>query len=153
MQRRLILGMPLAGAAVGLAAGLLRPTAVLGAWPAALFDQSSADGLLEALLGGTRPASGAEVRVQAPDIAENGATVELGVDTGLADVESISLVIPRNPKPLIAMFNVGDRFAGSLSTRAKMAESSEVMALVRTRSGGAYLGTAKVKVTKGGCGG
>jgi sulfur-oxidizing protein SoxY len=125
---------------------------VIAEWPAPLFEQTSAESLLRALLGDARPAPAGEVRLNTPDIAENGATVQVGVETTLAGVESISLVIPKNPRPLIAMFEVDRHFAGYVETRVKMAESSEVIALVQTPEG-PFTGTARVKVTKGGCGG
>lgn len=152
MDRRLFLRAPLAGAAVAVGAGLLAPLRVLGEWPVSLFEQTSADSLLAVLLADARPGAAGEVRVDVPDIAEDGRSVPVGVETGLPGVRSVSILVRDNPRPLIAIFQVDERFAGSLNVRVKMAATTEVIALVETDAG-TFTARAPLKVTQGGCGG
>jgi len=154
MDRRLFLRDSLnAGTlAMAAAAGILRPvTALAGKFDVA-FQAESAEAALSGLLGEQQASPSDKVKVKAPEIAENGAKVPIQVETGLDQVESISIIVPKNPAPLIAVYEPGSEFAGMVNTRIKMRETSEVIALVRTPEG-AFTAKADVKVTVGGCGG
>jgi Predicted secreted protein len=136
--------------ATAVAAGLLKPRAVLADWNSAAFAARKPADALAAIGAGDAGAS-PEVRVKAPDIAENGAVVPVEVLTTLADVESIAILGEKNVYPLAALFALSD-FDGSLSTRIKMGETASVRAVVKA-GGKVYTATKEVKVTAGGCGG
>jgi sulfur-oxidizing protein SoxY len=87
-----------------------------------------------------------------PEIAENGAVVPVTVSTTLADVESISIVVKNNPRPLVASFEIPAGTLPDVSSRIKMGETSDVTAVVKTADG-LYSTSRQVKVTIGGCGG
>ena len=153
-KRRVLLKSTLAAGATGVAisAGLLTPKAVLAAWPKAAFEAKDANAALEAALGSSATADSADIKMKAPDIAENGAVVPITVDSGIAGTESISIIVKENGTPLAATFNLGANTAGEVSTRIKMAKTSDVTAVVK--AGGKLYSTSKnVKVTIGGCGG
>jgi len=153
-KRRVLLKSTLAAGATGIAisAGLLTPKAVLAAWPKAAFEAKDANAALEAALGSSATAESSDIKMKAPDIAENGAVVPITVDSGIAGTESISIVVKENGTPLAATFNLGADTAGEVSTRIKMAKTSDVTAVVK--AGGKLYSTSKnVKVTIGGCGG
>ena len=153
-KRRVLLKSTLAAGATGIAisAGLLTPKAVLAAWPKAAFEAKDANAALEAALGSSATADSADIKMKAPDIAENGAVVPITVDSGIAGTESISIIVKENGTPLAATFNLGANTAGEVSTRIKMAKTSDVTAVVK--AGGKLYSTSKnVKVTIGGCGG
>jgi sulfur-oxidizing protein SoxY len=136
--------------ATAIAAGLLKPGQALAAWNAAGFNATKPSDALDAIGAGGAAAS-ADVQVKAPDIAENGAVVPVEVFTKLPNVESIAILGEKNANPLIAVYQLTD-FDGSLSTRMKMGQTSNVRAVVKA-GGKFYTATKEVKVTIGGCGG
>ena len=73
-QRRLLLRSVLAGATLSLAvgAGLLTPRVVLAAWPRQAFAARKLPGAMHVLFGNVQLVDSPEVKVKAPDIAENG---------------------------------------------------------------------------------
>ena len=153
-NRRVLLKGTFAAGATGIAisAGLLTPKAVLAAWPKAAFESKDAKAALEASLGSSSTTESGDIKLKAPDIAENGAVVPITVTSNIDGTESISVVVAENGTPLAATFNLGANTAGFVSTRIKMAKTSDVTAVVK--AGGKLYSTSKnVKVTIGGCGG
>jgi sulfur-oxidizing protein SoxY len=153
-KRRILLKGSLGAGAIGVAvsAGLLTPHTVLAAWPEAAFTATDAGAALKDLLGSDATENSDQVRIKAPDIAENGAVVPVTVESDVEGAKSISIIASGNGTPLIASFELGDSAVPFVSTRIKMAKTSDVVAVVQTDSG--LLSAAKpVKVTIGGCGG
>ena len=153
MKRRTFLKGSIATGAVGVAvgAGLLTPQMVLAAWPKAAFEATSVDDALSGLFGSASLTGSDQIKIKAPDIAENGAVVPIQVTTDLA-AESISIIAEKNASPLAASFILGSDTEGYVSTRIKMGKTASVIAVVK--SGDKLFNTAKeVKVTIGGCGG
>ena len=121
---------------------------VFADWPAELFGAKDVKGALS----GNEGLASSDITLKAPDIAENGAVVPVTVETNLSNVESISILVKENQRPLSAVFILGPGVQPNISTRIKMAKTSEVIAVVK--SGEKRLTTTKeVKVTIGGCGG
>jgi sulfur-oxidizing protein SoxY len=102
-------------------------------------------------IGGT-PANSDQVTVVAPDIAENGAVVPIGASSKLPNTTEIFLIVEKNPMPLAAAFTLPAGTAPEVSTRLKMGQSSNVIAVVKA-DGKLYSATKETKVTLGGCGG
>ena len=153
--RRLILKGAGAVALVGL--GNL-PFALAPAFAAAndkypddAFKAKSEADAIKALYGKTAEASD-KVKLDAPEIAENGAVVPISVSTGLADVSSISILVAENPNALAASYRIPAGTVPSVANRRKMAKTSNVIAIVEA-GGKLYSATKEVKVTVGGCGG
>lgn len=154
-RRRSILTGTASLGAVGvvLSAGLLPQTA-LAAWPAKAFsvhDPKQAIGLTEGI--NARAVAFSHVTVTAPDIAENGAVVPVTVESDLPNVVSISVFAEKNPFPLNSEFELSEGVLPYISTRIRLAETQNVMGLVKTADGKVHGGVALVKVTIGGCGG
>ncbi len=103
--------------------------------------------------GGSAPAESTQVTLTAPDIAENGAVVPMGAAATLAGVKHLLVLVEKNPNALVAKFDVTDAIEPSVSTRAKMGQTSDVYAVAITNDGKAYYAKKEVKVTLGGCGG
>lgn len=154
IKRRIFLKRSLTASAVGIAAGagLLAPQQVLAAWNKAAFEAKEVPNALNELLGGADLNESSEINVKAPDIAENGAVVPVTITTTIAGVESISIVAPNNPVPLIANFTLGKTAAGFASTRIKMGKTGDIIAVVKVGDK-LYSAKKEVKVTIGGCGG
>lgn len=152
MKRRTLLkGAMSAGMlSVAAGAGLLNARAVLAAYPEAAFKPQGSDVTMDAL-GGAGDASG-DIKIKAPDIAENGAVVPITVSTGMSGVTSIAILASNNAVPLAAQFNLGAGSHGYCSTRIKMGKTADVIAVV-TAGGKNYHAKKSVKVTIGGCGG
>lgn len=142
----------LLGLGVGL--GLVRPARALTgpAWPAAAFGHKDVTGAVHALFGATQAVPNGAVALEVAELAEDGSNVPLAVHTSLPGVQSIAILVDKNPFPLVALLHVGPGAAPSLKTRIKMNKTSPVRAYVRTADR-LYVATHTVKVTVGGCGG
>ena len=154
MQRRSFLKGTLAGSAVAVAvgAGLLSPRTVLAAWPKAAFEAKSVEDAMSKLFGSAANTPSADIKIKAPDIAENGAVVPVSVSTSLGNVDSIAVIAEKNGTPLASNFKLGSAAIPNVSTRIKMGKTSDVIAVVKA-NGKAYSARKNVKVTIGGCGG
>ena len=153
MKRRTFLKGSIATGAVSVAvgAGLLTPQMVLAAWPKAAFEATTVDDALNGLYGSKDLTGSDQIKIKAPDIAENGAVVPISVTTDLA-ADTISIIAEKNASPLAASFILGSDTEGFVSTRIKMGKTASVIAVVK--SGDKLFSTGKeVKVTIGGCGG
>jgi len=153
MKRRTFLKGTVASGVLGVAAsaGLLMPRMVLAAWPETAFAAKSIDDALNALLSDTTLTTSGDIKIKAPEIAENGAVVPITISTGMT-AESISVLIAKNPSPLACSFALGGSTQGFVSTRVKMGETSDLIAIVKS-GGKLYSAKKTVKVTIGGCGG
>jgi len=116
------------------------------------FEATAADKTMQALFGDKTVTQSDKVMLKVPDIAENGAVVPVTVKTKITGVKRISLIVVENPNPLSASFKLMPGAEADISTRIKMGQSSDVIAVVETDSG-VYTAKKKVKVTIGGCGG
>ena len=152
MKRRVFLKGAMTGAAIAASvpAGLLVPRRVIAQWPAEAFGKTNFEQALAALLGDVPITSSEAIRLTAPDLAENGATVEVGVATELNAVDSITIFSEKNPFPLIASFSLTPAVHSRLTTRIKMAGVSDVIAIIRA-DGRYYSARKRVRVTAGGC--
>jgi sulfur-oxidizing protein SoxY len=120
-------------------------------YPEDAFKQKSDADAIKALYGKTAEASD-KVRLDAPEIAENGAVVPIAVTTTLADVTSISFLVSENPNALAASYVIPAGTMPAIANRLKMAKTCNVIAIVES-GGKLYSATKEVKVTVGGCGG
>lgn len=153
-KRRTLLKGSMAAGSVGAAvgAGLLTPELALAEWNEAAFKAKDIPTALDDLLGSDSAETSDKIKIKAPDIAENGAVVPVTVETDLEDVTSISIIAAKNQTPLIASFDLSKVALPFVSTRIKMAETADVVAVVKA-GGKLYKNAKSVKVTIGGCGG
>jgi sulfur-oxidizing protein SoxY len=120
-------------------------------YPEDAFKAKSDADAIKALYGKTAEPSD-KVKMDAPEIAENGAVVPITVSSTLADVTSISILVADNPNALAASYKIPAGTLPSVANRIKMAKTTNVIAIVE--AGGKLYSTSKeVKVTVGGCGG
>lgn len=153
-KRRTLLKGTLAAGAVGVAAsaGLLAPRTVLAAWPKSAFSAKGVDTSLSALYGSGNATDSKDIKIKAPDIAENGAVVPVTISSTIANAESISIFVAKNPSPLTSYYVLGAGTLAYVGTRIKMGKTSDVVAVIKA-GGKLYTAKKEVKVTIGGCGG
>ena len=131
--------------------GLL-PEAAQANWNGPAFDAKNMADLVKAL-GMSAPVESKDVTLTGPDIAENGAVVPVGCSTTLPGVKRLMILVEKNPSMLCALFEVSDAVEPNFSTRVKMGQSSNVMAVAVTADNKVFFAQKEIKVTLGGCGG
>ncbi len=105
-----------------------------------------------AALGGDPVTDASGITITAPDVAEDGAVVAIGVVSTLPATESITLLVDRNPIPVAARFLPLLDTPPEIQTRIRMSETSRVHAIVQA-GGRLHVASRQVVVTIGGCGG
>jgi len=133
------------------AAGMLPGFASAEEWNKAAFEAKSVDDVIR-LLGGSAPQQSDRVILNGPEIAENGAVVPLEISSSLPGVQSIAILIEKNPNTLAASFAIPPGTLPEIQTRVKMNETCNVYALVKS-DGRFFYAAKEIKVTLGGCGG
>jgi sulfur-oxidizing protein SoxY len=155
VSRRLVLGGAGSVALAGLGIISWCPATAFAAandrYPEAAFKQKDGNEAIKLLYNGIAEPSD-KIKLDAPEIAENGAVVPISVTTTLADVTSISFLVPENPNPLAAYYRLPPGTMPSVANRLKMAKTTNVIAIVEA-GGRLYSAAKEVKVTVGGCGG
>ena len=142
--RRLVL---LGAASSGLALCATGPAA---ASPAAM------DEAIRALVS-EAPVNRGKVKLELPPIVENGNTVPLTVtvDSPMSEtdhVTGIHVFNEKNPQPYVAAFELGPRAGRAMvSTRIRLADSQQVVAIARLNDGSFWSGGADVIVTLAAC--
>jgi len=126
---------------------------VLADWQKELFSQASADKLIGSLTGKAELITSEAIHIKAPEIAENGAVVPITVDTTIANTNKISILVDNNPSPLTSSYDINPQLEAYVSTRVKMAKSSNIIAIISTSDNQYFTASKSIKVTIGGCGG
>jgi sulfur-oxidizing protein SoxY len=121
------------------------------AWNKAAFETKSLNDTLKAL-GGAGVSESKDIAINAPDIAENGAVVPIGVASKIANTQAVYILVDKNPNLLAAGFTIPAGTEANVSTRIKMGQSSNVIGLVKANNQ-FFMASKEVKVTLGGCGG
>jgi sulfur-oxidizing protein SoxY len=134
-----------------LAAVWLAPKMALAAiWNKPVFETTQMTQALKDL-GADLAIKSDKIQIKAPDRAENGAIVQVEIDSSLANTESIAILVEKNPTPLIATYNLVEGVAGYVVTRIKMADTSDITVIVKA-GGVFYKNTKNVVVLESGCG-
>ncbi|TAN49608.1 MAG: thiosulfate oxidation carrier protein SoxY [Methylococcaceae bacterium] len=120
-------------------------------WPQQAFAADHLQTALTQLYGPHKPENSEQIRLEIPELAEDGAVVPVTVSTTLPGVESIALLAEKNPTPLLAEFILTEGLEPFVSTHVKLAASCLVLAVVRAQ-GQSYSTQRMVKVMVGGCG-
>lgn len=131
-----------------------------GLWTAAAgLARAQADPLAPLVrdITGGAPLTAGRVSIDTPRLADNGHSVPLKVSvdnpmTAASHVRSITLLSPRNPRPLIAKFMLGPHAGrAEVSTRVRLNGSQVVLAIAQLSDGTFWSGTAEVEVTESAC--
>jgi len=129
----------------------LVPLQVLAAaWNRRAFESDKVEGALQGL-GVTGDQASAEIEIIAPQMAENGAIIQIEVISRIPDTEAIAILAEKNPTPLIANFMFSNGAEPYLITRIKMAETADLKVIVK--AGDKYHSASRrIEVALGGCG-
>ena len=125
--------------------------------PQALAKNDS-DDVIKKFTGGKAPAQG-KVKLDLPEIAENGNTVPMTVMvespmTEQSHVTDVLVVASENPRAGIATFHFSPASGlAEANTRIRLASTQDVIAVAKMNDGSFYMASKQVKVTIGGCGG
>jgi sulfur-oxidizing protein SoxY len=138
------------GAGVALAAGL-------GTAPAPARASNDYAEQIRAFTGGKEPVE-ARLKLELPELAENGNTVPLAVSvegpaSSESHVQEILVVAPANPNARVARFRFSPQSLPEAATRIRLAESQSVIAVAKMSDGTFFSAARPIKVTIGGCGG
>ena len=149
-RRSFIKSTVVASAAIGT--GMLSTnTAFAAAHGNDITKAKSVDEVLK-MLGATDAAESADIKIKAPEIAENGAVVPVGITSNIAGTTEIVSLTAENPTPFSAKYTLGEGADAAVKSRFKMGKTTDVIAVVKAGDK-FYTAKANVKVTKGGCGG
>jgi thiosulfate oxidation carrier complex protein SoxZ len=131
---------------------LFSPLNALAAlWNAAAF-QAETTAEAEQRLSVTNEVASEAIEIIAPSHAENGAIVQLAVQSHIPNTEAIAVFVDNNPTALIGNYMFYQQAVPWMVTRIKMAETSDIKIIVK--SGNQYFtATKQVKVLENGCGG
>ena len=129
----------------GLNAGKMK------SWQQSWFENGKSIKEIFVALGVDKPIVDRRVVIQAPDTAENGAYVGIGIESSIPNIDAVAFLVDKNPGVLAGYFEIKKSEQLKLGTKIKMAETSDLIALAR--AGDTYfMNTRHVKVVLGGCG-
>jgi sulfur-oxidizing protein SoxY len=124
--------------------------------PPAAATPAAMDEAIRALVGAATVQRG-KIKLELPPIVENGNTVPLTVtvDSPMTEadhVTGIHIFNEKNPQPYVAAFDLGPRAGkASVSTRIRLADSQQVVAIARLSDGSFWSDSADVIVTLAAC--
>jgi sulfur-oxidizing protein SoxY len=124
--------------------------ALAGVWNKAAFESPNMQDALRGL-GMLQVGPSQDIVLVAPDLAENGAIVQIEIESRIAGTEAIAILAEKNPTPLIANFMFSNGAEPYIVTRIKMAETSELRAIIKA-NGRYYSVSRTIEVAQGGCG-
>ncbi|WP_153144809.1 thiosulfate oxidation carrier protein SoxY [Dechloromonas sp. H13] len=153
LRRKLLRGSSAALLTPLLGTGLLLPGRVVAAeWNKTAFTARNVNDALKAW-GAANAAESRDIVIQAPEIAENGAKVEIDITSLVPATRSIAVFADKNPMPLCAALEFSGNAVAYCRVQVKLAETTRVRAVARAADGKTYVAFREIKVTLGGCGG
>jgi sulfur-oxidizing protein SoxY len=137
-----------------------------GAFTVALFGHTATPayaandsaGLIKKFTGGKVPTVG-RVKLDLPEIAENGNTVPMTVtvETPMTEqsyVSEVLVVADGNPRAGVVTFHFSPASGiAEANTRIRLASTQNIIAVAKMNDGSFFTAKKEVKVTIGGCGG
>ncbi|WP_371420836.1 thiosulfate oxidation carrier protein SoxY [Tardiphaga sp.] len=110
-------------------------------------------------LYGDKTFESGKIKLDVPEIAENGLVVPVNVDvespmTDADYVKSVHVFAEGNPLPGVVSYKFTPACGkASASTRMRLAETQNIVCIAEMSNGKLHMAKANVKVTIGGCGG
>jgi sulfur-oxidizing protein SoxY len=153
MHRRLFLKRFLSCFAILISGigGVLKPLMAIADWNTNAFSAVTEEDAIAKFFPDQIVTPSEAIKIGAYRLVENGAVVPVKIETELPDIQSITILVEKNPNPLIASFNISPECPGFIATRIKMDQSSDIIAIVNSR-GKLHSTRTFVEVLEGGCG-
>ena len=76
----------------------------------------------------------------------------MSVKTDIENIEMVALLVSKNSTPLAATYEFSPDMKGFISTRVKVGQTCDLVAVVKS-DGKLFTAKKAIKVTLGGCGG
>jgi sulfur-oxidizing protein SoxY len=133
-------------------------TAAFGISTRPALAKNDSEDTIKKFTGGRTPAEG-RVKLDLPEIAENGNTVPMTVSvdspmTEQSHVTDVLVLADGNPRSGVVTFHFSPASGvAEANTRIRLASSQNVIAVAKMNDGSFYMVSKPVKVTIGGCGG
>jgi len=131
--------------------GLLKPVTALARWNKAAFNAVDFNNAISAYFPDQQIQKTEHITIGVHPVVENGAVVPVKINTDLPNPESITIFVDKNPNPLIANFDLFPGCIGFISTRIKVQEPSNIVAVVKA-DGEVFSKSTFIEVHEGGCG-
>ncbi|MGL5362255.1 MAG: thiosulfate oxidation carrier protein SoxY [Bosea sp. (in: a-proteobacteria)] len=141
-----------------LTAGALSALALILAPQLAFADEAKVAAEVKKLLG-DKTAAESKIKLDVPEIAENGLVVPVNVDidspmTEADYVKAVHIFADGNPLPGIISYSFTPECGkASASARMRLARTQNIVCVAEMSTGAFHMAKAQVKVTIGGCGG
>jgi sulfur-oxidizing protein SoxY len=132
--------------------------AVLGLSARPALANNDAGEAIQKFTGGKKPTEG-KIKLDLPEIAENGNTVPMTVTidspmTEQSHVTDVLILADGNPRSGVATFHFSPASGqAEANTRIRLAATQNVIAIAKMNDGSFFTASKQVKVTIGGCGG
>jgi len=149
INRRNFLGLGLGAIAVAAIPGKLSAIDFRETMPKA-WTATKVDDAVKEVFGKTATTEGS-IKLNAPDIAENGAVIPVSFETDLKATK-VAVFQDANPESTVAVFTIHDNAVIDYAIRIKLAKTGTVTVIAEA-DGKLYSVSKLVKVTIGGCGG
>jgi sulfur-oxidizing protein SoxY len=149
INRRNFLGLGLGAIAVAAIPGKLSAIDFRETMPKA-WTATKVDDAVKEVFGKTATTEGS-IKLNAPDIAENGAVIPVSFETDLKATK-VAVFQDANPESTVAVFTIHENAVIDYAIRIKLAKTGTVTVIAEA-DGKLYSVSKLVKVTIGGCGG
>ncbi|WP_332694119.1 thiosulfate oxidation carrier protein SoxY [Bosea sp. (in: a-proteobacteria)] len=110
-------------------------------------------------LYGDKPMAAGKIKLDVPEIAENGLVVPVNVEvespmTEADYVKAVHIFADGNPQPGIVSYTFTPACGkASAATRMRLAQTQNIVCVAEMSNGSLHMAKANIKVTIGGCGG
>ena len=126
------------------------PMKVWAKWNQEAFQAKEFKKSLKAIYGSKPIVPSEQIKIEAPDVAENGLSVPVSVSSTINNIEKLSILIEDNPLPLIANYHMQEGMIAEFSVRVKVAKSSNIHVVIQSHEK-LFSNSKKIQVTLGGC--
>lgn len=110
-------------------------------------------------LYGDKPMASGKIKLDVPEIAENGLVVPINVEiespmTEADYVKAVHVFAEGNPQPGVVSYQFSPACGkASAATRMRLAQTQDIICVAEMSNGALHTAKANIKVTIGGCGG
>lgn len=146
-------GLSASTLALVASSGLVLPRRVLAYWPKDAFNAQTIEDALQTLLGQAEVDENDAISFTVgspPTYAVNGATVPIEINCELEGIQRVAFLVEKNPNPLAMSFEPTDSVTLPFKTMIKVAEDSDIIAVVRANDK-LYMTKRYVEIDIGGC--